>query len=103
LERLTTFVRALPKGRRHAIEFRDPSWYRDDVFALLERYRIALCLHDMSGSATGRLHVGPFVYVRFHGPQKYSGSYDQRTLDGWAEWARRPTARRPSRLRVFQQ
>ena len=37
----------------HVIEFRDPSWYRDEVDALLERYRVALCLHDMRGSATG--------------------------------------------------
>jgi uncharacterized protein YecE (DUF72 family) len=86
LERLTTFLRALPKRRSHAIEFRDSSWYRDEVFVLLERYRVALCLHDMAGSATEKLAVGPFVYVRFHGPQQYSGRYDDRTLEGWAAW-----------------
>jgi len=85
-QRLTVFLRALPKGPRHAIEFRDRSWYRRDIFALLERHRVALCLHDMSGSATGRLEVGPFIYVRFHGPQRYSGRYDDRTLNGWADW-----------------
>jgi uncharacterized protein YecE (DUF72 family) len=86
LERLETFVRALPKRRRHAIEFRDPSWYIDDVFGLLARYGVALCLHDMAGSAIGRTAVGPFVYARFHGPKKYSGRYDDRTLDAWAGW-----------------
>jgi uncharacterized protein YecE (DUF72 family) len=40
----------------------------------------------MHGSATGKLPVGPFVYVRFHGPQKYSGRYPDDMLDGWAEW-----------------
>jgi len=86
IARLEIFVRALPRRRQHAIEFRDPSWYISDVFELLARYRVALCLHDMAGSATGRIAVGPFVYVRFHGPEKYSGRYDDRTLDVWAEW-----------------
>jgi uncharacterized protein YecE (DUF72 family) len=86
IERLETFLKALPKRRRHAVEFRDPSWYRDDVFSMLEARKVALCLHDMKGSATGRLCVGPFTYVRFHGPQKYTGRYPDAVLDEWAEW-----------------
>jgi hypothetical protein len=34
----------------------------------------------------GRLAIGPFVYVRFHGTQKYTGSYSDCALDEWAEW-----------------
>ena len=86
LERLETFLRALPKRRRHAIEFREPTWYDDRVYCLLERHHVALCLHDMEGSGSGRLPVGPFVYVRFHGTSKYSGSYSDESLAGWAEW-----------------
>jgi uncharacterized protein YecE (DUF72 family) len=86
LERLETFLNALPRRRRHTIEFRDPSWYSDAVFALLRRHKVALCLHDMAGSATERLAVGPFLYVRFHGPQRYSGRYSDATLEQWAEW-----------------
>ena len=86
LERLDAFLHRLPRGRRHAIEFREPSWYADEVFALLERHRVALCLHDMRGSASGMRAIGPFVYVRFHGVQKYSGSYADGALDRWASW-----------------
>jgi uncharacterized protein YecE (DUF72 family) len=86
IDRLETFLRALPHARRHVIEFRDPSWYSDAVCALLEKHRVALCLHDMAGSASGRRIVAPFVYARFHGTQKYSGRYDDRTLDAWAAW-----------------
>jgi uncharacterized protein YecE (DUF72 family) len=86
LERLDTFLRALPRQRHHAIEFRDPSWYADEVLALLRKHRIALCLHDMAGSASGKLIAGPFVYVRFHGVQKYSGSYSDQAIDAWARW-----------------
>jgi uncharacterized protein YecE (DUF72 family) len=61
--------------------------YEDDVFRALERARVALCLHDMEGSATARERVGPFVYVRFHGWQaKYSGNDANAQLDDWAEW-----------------
>ncbi len=86
VDRLRTFLRALPRGRRHVFEFREPSWYCDQVFALLERHRAALCLHDMTGSASGRLTVGPFVYVRFHGTTKYAGRYGDESIESWADW-----------------
>jgi len=86
LERLETFLQALPKHVFHAIEFRDPSWYGDDTFALLTRYHVAMCLHDMAESASGRRMVGPFLYLRFHGPQRYTGRYSDYVLDAWAEW-----------------
>jgi len=86
VERLRTFLEMLPSRRLHAMEFREPSWYSDEVFALLERHRVALCLHDMQGSASGQLSVGPFVYVRFHGTTRYGGRYDDQTLAGWAKW-----------------
>jgi uncharacterized protein YecE (DUF72 family) len=73
-------------ARRQAIEFRDPSWYRDDVFALLERHRVALCVHDMAGSDAPRLALAPHVYLRLHGPQRYSGGYPDSALAGWAAW-----------------
>ena len=86
IERLSAFVRALPNRRQHVIEFREPSWYNDEVFELLDRKGIALCLHDMAGSRTGKIVVGPFVYVRFHGPAKYLGRYDDRVLSCWGDW-----------------
>jgi uncharacterized protein YecE (DUF72 family) len=86
IARLETFLEALPKRRQHVLEFRAPTGYRDDVFALLERFGVALCLHDMQGSATGPQDVGPFVYVRFHGTERYSGSYSDERLERWAEW-----------------
>lgn len=87
LERLRRFLRVLPKRRRHAIEFRDPSWLIEPVFDLLQAHGVALCLHDMQGSATGRRLVGPFVYIRYHfGTERYGGRYDDRTLDAWADW-----------------
>jgi len=86
-ERLEHFLHVLPRNVRHVLEFREPSWYVDDVYALMERYRVSLCLHDMPGSATGRLRVGPLIYVRLHGAAgRYAGSYPEQRLEQWADW-----------------
>ena len=86
LERLRHFLGMLPKRVRHVIEFREPSWYAQEALDLLEAHGVALCLHDMMGSASGRRRVGPFVYVRFHGVTKYGGRYGDEELQPWAEW-----------------
>ena len=89
LSRLEHFLHVLPRKSSHVVEFRDPSWYTDAVFDLLHRHGVALCLHDMRGSATGQLRVGPVVYVRFHGPTgHYHGGYPAERLRSWAEWMR---------------
>jgi uncharacterized protein YecE (DUF72 family) len=93
--RLLRFLGALPRELRldgdaviplqHTIEFRDPSWYTADVFGALSEHGVALCLHDMAGSAIDVPRVGPFTYVRFHGAAgKYYGSYGDDTLAAWA-------------------
>ena len=84
--RLKAFIEALPRHRLHAIEFRERSWYHPDVYAALADARVALCLHDMPGSATKPDPIGPFVYVRFHGASgKYRGGYVGRALHAWSE------------------
>ena len=106
LERFEIFLKAVRRVSRvvdihapHVVEFREPSWYDDRVFALLESYRVALCLHDMQGSATEKIVVGPFIYTRFHfGTQRYGGRYDDRRLDDWAGWL---AERARSGLEVF--
>jgi uncharacterized protein YecE (DUF72 family) len=86
-DRLEYFLQVLPQGVRHVLEFREPSWYADEVMAMLQRHRVSLCLHDMRGSATERQRVGPIVYVRFHGSRgRYNGGYSADRLRRWAEW-----------------
>jgi uncharacterized protein YecE (DUF72 family) len=87
VERFVHFLDVLPAGARHVVEFRDPSWYDREVCREMERRGVALCLHDMPGSATKRERVGPFVYVRFHGAtSKYGGGYSDARLRSWAAW-----------------
>ncbi|MGC4080787.1 MAG: DUF72 domain-containing protein [Vicinamibacterales bacterium] len=94
IERLNEFLTTLPSGYVHVIEFRDPTWYVEEVFEALARHGVSLCLHDMHGSATGLRLVGPAVYMRFHGPAKYSGSYSRDRLARAADWCAERLAER---------
>ena len=45
-DRLTSFLKLLPKKRRYSFEFRHPSWYAPEVLRLLRAHNIALCISD---------------------------------------------------------
>lgn len=87
-ERLDSFLNIIPTGIDNVFEFRDSSWYRQETFDLLDRHGASLCAHDMQGSTSPRVAVGPVVYVRFHGTGgKYVGRYSADDLKYWAGWA----------------
>ena len=76
-----------PKQRRlrHVMEFRHPSWYVDETFAVLRAHDATLCLHDKAGSAITGPDIGPITYVRFHGPGgRYFGRYEIARIERWA-------------------
>ena len=86
LDRLREVLEVLPAGRRCAFEFRDPSWFVEPVFRLLERYRAALCIYHIAGRLAPVRVTTDLVYLRLHGPDgAYAGSYDDATLARWAE------------------
>ncbi len=81
---LDAFLTALPAGYRYVVEFRHPSWYTDDVYALLRRRGFSLCLHDLAGSVAPHVVTGPIAYIRLHGPVRaYQGSYRRARLERW--------------------
>lgn len=87
LERLESFLRILPEDVTSVFEFRNSSWYAPGTFSLLERYGASFCVHDMPGSNSERIAVGPVVYVRFHGGEgKYWGRYSDERLLSWTDW-----------------
>ena len=49
LDRLRVFLERVPKGRRVALEFRNASWFEDDVFELLRAHDAALCVAETGG------------------------------------------------------
>ncbi len=85
-ERLDRFLRILGRRHRIAIEFRDPSWFDDDIFALLQRHKAALCVYDLDRRQSPQVVTADFVYLRLHGPDgPYRGRYRRRALEHWAD------------------
>jgi uncharacterized protein YecE (DUF72 family) len=83
----------LPKGYNYAFEFRDPSWYNDETYKLLKKYKAAFCIHDYGGQITPVVITARFVYLRLHGPTgAYAGNYPNKTLKDWSkeilEWVK---------------
>jgi len=79
---LRDFLAVLPKAQRAAFEFRHPSWFDDEVFALLSEHGAALCGGDSDDGDRSPPFVatGKFGYLRLRAP-----SYDAASLGAWAE------------------
>ena len=89
LERLRTFLELLPGDLQHAFEFRHPSWFSEQVLALLDRFGAGFCILDMPGLASPVRATGRLAYVRLHGPARaYEGSYSEEALAYWAAQVR---------------
>ena len=86
LERLAGFLEALPAGYRYVFEFRDESWWIDEVADLLRQHEAAFCLFDLAGAAPPRRVTSDLVYLRLHGPDgAYRGRYSDASLRAWAD------------------
>ena len=86
-DRLAAALEAMPGDLRHAIEFRDPSWFADDVMDLLERHHVALVVGDRPEvrSFQTQAVTADFTYLRFHyGSRGRRGNYSPAELEVWA-------------------
>jgi uncharacterized protein YecE (DUF72 family) len=65
LPRLDDFLKLLPEGHGAAFEFRNDSWFADDVYDSLRRAGAALCLSEREDNAPPPLvETAPWGYVR---------------------------------------
>ena len=80
----------LPGGHRYAFEFRDPTWFHQETWSLLEKYKAAWCVYDLAEVQSPERLTCDFGYLRLHGPasQKYSGRYTRAQLRRWLEACR---------------
>jgi uncharacterized protein YecE (DUF72 family) len=85
LDRLSSFVRLLPRARRVVFAFRHETWFQNPVYGLLERQRIALCAAVGGRSALEPVVTAPFVYLRMHNGAGKGGNFTKRQLVSWAE------------------
>jgi uncharacterized protein YecE (DUF72 family) len=84
-ERLASFLKLLPKRYEYTFEFRDRSWYEDEILDVLRDYDISLCLSDHHDAPAPWEVTARHVYVRGHGPSgQYKDNYPDKTLRDWA-------------------
>jgi uncharacterized protein YecE (DUF72 family) len=84
-DRLAGFLKLLPKGRRHTVEFRHESWYAPGVFQILADFDAALTISDHHCAPSPWEVTASWVYVRGHGPGgRYHGRYPEAELQTWA-------------------
>jgi uncharacterized protein YecE (DUF72 family) len=92
MSRLEGFCRALRNWRvvRHAIEFRDASWFDNEVADCLRHYGIAICQSDAAVWPLWDAVTTDMVYVRLYGHETtYVSGYTEQQLREWAARARR--------------
>jgi uncharacterized protein YecE (DUF72 family) len=86
---LAAALASLPRGLRHAVEFRNASWFGEETYALLREQGVALVIGDGPLVRLFQAHelTADWTYVRFHaGSRGRRGDYADSEL---REWARR--------------
>jgi uncharacterized protein YecE (DUF72 family) len=85
-DRLADALAQLPEGR-HTFEFRDRSWFTNDVFELLRAYGAALAYGDHPERPWQPLELtADWSFVRFHyGRRGRRGNYSETELREWAD------------------
>lgn len=92
--RLAEFLQVLPADHRAAFEFRNDSWYDEDVYDALKTAGAALCLSERDDDAPPTLvETAPWGYVRLR-LENYSDA-------DLAQWAQRLQATQWQRIHVY--
>jgi uncharacterized protein YecE (DUF72 family) len=80
LPRLTEFLHLLPQDHRATFEFRNDTWFTDDVYRALHDAGAALCLSEREDNAPPPLvETAPWGYIRLR-----LETYSDRDLAQWA-------------------
>jgi len=81
LPRLSEFLSLLPQGHNAAFEFRNDSWFSDDVYDALKQAGASLCLSEREDDSPPPLvETAPFGYVRLR-----LENYSDEDLRQWSD------------------
>jgi uncharacterized protein YecE (DUF72 family) len=73
---LEDFLATFPRGIKVAFEFRNESWFTDEVFSLLKQHNRALCIAETEERVTPDVITADFSYYRYRKPE-YTGEERQ--------------------------
>ncbi len=69
----------------NVLEFRDKSWWREEVFETLKARGVVFCSVSFPGLPEEIVETSNTVYIRFHGKdRKYRYCYSEEELKDWA-------------------
>jgi uncharacterized protein YecE (DUF72 family) len=80
LPRLEDFLHQLPPGFRPAFEFRNQSWFADDIYECLQRFDAALCIAEHEDRHAPLQPTANFGYFRLRKPD-----YSDAELAAWVQ------------------
>ncbi len=96
MERLRGFLSAVPEDVRFAVEFRHPSWLRDETWGLLREKNVANTIVDEPLLPPDTIVTADFAFVRWHGRGSrpwYNYRYTEGELEGWVPKVKEVVAR----------
>ncbi len=88
MNRLQDLARALDSWPevRHAVEFRDTSWFDSETAACLSEHNLAACISDAADWPRWDQVTADLVYIRLHGNRDtYQSAYTREELQDWAQ------------------
>jgi uncharacterized protein YecE (DUF72 family) len=89
-DKLKEFLKVLPSGGKHVIEFRHESWFVEEVYEILRQHEVGFCIYDMPKLTSPIIATTDFAYIRFHGSDSlYSSCYTDKEMADWAKKIKR--------------
>jgi len=76
-ERLRALFACVPKGTRAAVEFRNESWFTDNIFNVMRAHDIALCIAESDELQVPEVITASFAYFRFRKSEYSESELDQ--------------------------
>jgi uncharacterized protein YecE (DUF72 family) len=94
LELLKDFLLTLSPQYKNVIEFRHESWYREEVYELLQTHNVTLCVVSAPELPDHIVETSEISYFRFHGRIGwYKYNYSDEELKDWAEAIKKTKAK----------
>ena len=85
-QNLKAFLAEAPEDIRFAVEFRHPSWLREETWSMLRERNVATVIVDEPLLPPDVVTTADFAFVRWHGRGSrpwYNYRYSSRELEGW--------------------
>ena len=95
-DKLRAFLSKAPEDVKFAVEFRHPSWLREDVWSFLRAKNVANVIVDEPLLPPDTVTTADFAFIRWHGHGSrpwYNYRYSDKELDRWVPKVKEVTAR----------